>query len=228
MLSIVDLLDAGTISAELAAYFLATIGRGASFMVGALPGGAGKTTVMGALLNLVPEDVELVPADGMPAIRRGLQQPTPRRCYICHEISPGDYYAYLWGEPLREYFRLARSGHMLATNLHADTLEQAQAQVCRENGVPEELFRRMNLVIFLEVRRTASRTSRRVAEIWETDGRRPHERLWAAGGQLGRSLLAGPEDLQRAGATVASLTASGARTIEDVRRVLLRNAGRPL
>lgn len=226
MLSIVDLLDAGTLSPELAAYLLATIGRGASFMVGALPGGAGKTTVMGALLNLVPADVELIPADGMPAIRRGLQQPAPRRCYVCHEISPGAYYAYLWGEPLREYFRLAQAGHMLATNLHADTLEQAQVQVCRENGVPEELFRRMNLVIFLELRRTGSGASRRVVEVWETDGQRPHRRFWDAEGRPGRSLLASPEDLQRAGATVASLAASGARTIEDVRRFLLREAGR--
>jgi Flp pilus assembly CpaF family ATPase len=44
MLSIVDLIDAGTMSPELAAYSLAAIGGGASFMVGALPGGAGKTT----------------------------------------------------------------------------------------------------------------------------------------------------------------------------------------
>ena len=46
MLSIVDLIQAGTISRDLAAYALAAIGNGASFLVGAMPGGAGKTTVM--------------------------------------------------------------------------------------------------------------------------------------------------------------------------------------
>lgn len=46
MLSIVDLIEAGTMTRELAAYSLAAIGAGASFMVGALPGGAGKTTVI--------------------------------------------------------------------------------------------------------------------------------------------------------------------------------------
>jgi hypothetical protein len=60
MLSIVDLIEAGTMSREVAAYSLAAIGAGASFMVGALPGGAGKTTVMGALLNFVPLGVPLV------------------------------------------------------------------------------------------------------------------------------------------------------------------------
>ena len=64
MLSIVDLIEAGTFSRDLAAYSLAAIGDGASFMVGALPGGAGKTTAMGALLNFVPRDVSLVAADG--------------------------------------------------------------------------------------------------------------------------------------------------------------------
>ena len=63
MLSIVDLLEAGTLSPALAAYLLAAISRGASFMVGALPGSAGKTTVMGALLNFVPATIALKPAD---------------------------------------------------------------------------------------------------------------------------------------------------------------------
>jgi hypothetical protein len=125
MLSIVDLLEAGTMTRDQAAYSLAAISRGASFMVGALPGGAGKTTVMGALLNLVPKDVELVPADSEEAIEVGLRDQTRRCCYICHEIGDGPYYAYLWGSPLRRYFDLPSTGHMLATNLHADTFDQA-------------------------------------------------------------------------------------------------------
>lgn len=44
MLSIVDLVEAGTFTPDLAAYSLAAIGSGASFLVGADPGGAGKTT----------------------------------------------------------------------------------------------------------------------------------------------------------------------------------------
>ncbi|MEK7765428.1 MAG: hypothetical protein AAB368_04240, partial [bacterium] len=59
MLSIVDLIEAGTVTRELAAYLLAAIGGGASFMTAALPGGAGKTTVMGALLNFVPPGRDL-------------------------------------------------------------------------------------------------------------------------------------------------------------------------
>ena len=91
MLSVVDLIEAGTMTAELAAYCLAAVGQGASFMVGAMPSGAGKTTVMGALLNFVPASVELVPADAQHVIRQGQRTPSRRQCFICHEIGPGSY-----------------------------------------------------------------------------------------------------------------------------------------
>jgi hypothetical protein len=100
MLSIVDLIEAGTFTRDEAAYSLAAINQGASFMVGALPGGAGKTTVMGALLNFVPPDARLVPADGEKSIAEGARTRNERRCYICHEIGAGSYYAYLWDEAL--------------------------------------------------------------------------------------------------------------------------------
>ena len=44
MLSLVDLIDAGTVDLPLAAYLAATMRSGASLLVGARPGGAGKTT----------------------------------------------------------------------------------------------------------------------------------------------------------------------------------------
>ena len=47
MLSVVDLIEAGTMSRDLAAYCLAAIGGGASFLVGAMPGGAGEATGWG-------------------------------------------------------------------------------------------------------------------------------------------------------------------------------------
>ena len=216
MLSIVDLIDAGTISTELAAYFLAAIGRGASFMVGAVPGGAGKTTVMGALLNFVPADVMLRPADGMDSIRRGLAESEPRCCYICHEIGDGPYYAYLWAHELRAYFNLPEVGHMLATNLHADTYEQAHRQICTDNGVSEASLRRMNLMFFLSVR---SGRRRRIEEVWESDGHNPHERVFPAPTPLPTKLVS-PEDIERAGRTIDRIMAGGTETIEQVRSIV--------
>ena len=223
MLSVVDLLDAGTMPADLAAYALAAIGKGASFLVGARPGGAGKTTVMGALLNFVPEDVTLLPADGAAAVERGPQATNPRRCYICHEIGAGPYYAYLWGRELRAYFDLPTAGHMLATNLHADTIEQARDQVCNDNGVPGGAFRRMNLLFFLSVRRGLRGARRRIEAVWSSDGSAEHGQVFTAesGLDLNKDGLVGSGDLAAAQERLAGLLASGARTIEDVRTFLI-------
>jgi hypothetical protein len=219
MLSIVDLIEAGTFTRELAAYALAAISQGASFMVGALPGGAGKTTVMGALLNFVPRDVELLPAVGMASIQEGMSDTAPRRCYICHEIGPGAYYAYLWNRELRAYFELAGAGHMLATNLHADTYAQAQAQICGGNRVPEASFRRMNLMFFILLDQDARGLVRRIDTVWESDGENPHRLVYSAGllwGGIESRLVSGAE-LDIASQTIEQMIKGNVRTIEEVR-----------
>lgn len=229
MLSVLDLIEAGTLTRELAAFALATIGAGASFLVGAMPGGAGKTTVMGALLNFVPDDVTLVAADGLAAIERA-RRPTGRRlCCICHEAGRGPYFAYLWGEELRAYFSLTACGHMLATNLHADTFEQAERQICGDNAVSPDDFRRMNLLLFLSVDRAGHRLVRRVSEAWYGDGTTPQRRVFAGAALCGGAVEAiGREAFDAAVAGMESLVRSGARTIEDVRAAIIamrRRAG---
>ena len=224
MLSIVDLIEAGTISTDLAAYCLAAIGQGASFMVGALPGGAGKTTVMGALLNFVPADVVLRPADGMDSIQRGLSEAEQRCCYICHEIGCGSYYAYLWGEELRAYFDLPTSGNMLATNLHADTYDQARQQVCGDNGVSSAAFCRMNLMLFLAVRRSGFQTRREISAVWESDGRSEHRPVFTLDGAvsgLTESRLVTADALAKAHNRIETIVANEIRTIEQVRAALV-------
>lgn len=224
MLSVTDLISAGTLSIDLAAYAFAAIGRGASFMVGASPGGAGKTAVMGALLNFVPPHVELRAADGQATLEEGLAKSRPIACYICHEIGSGPYYAYLWGHELRRFFRLPQAGHMVATNLHADNLEESCRQVCGENDVPEEDFRRMNLVFFLTVRRSGPALTREVTEAYESDWSSPHRRVYGANTEMppgDASALVGREEFERAVEVIRALVASGRRTLLEVRAFLL-------
>ncbi len=226
MLSIVDLIDAGTVTVELAGYLLASIHKGSSVMVGALPGGAGKTTVMGALLNFVPADVELVPADGDEVVHQALSDQSSRRCYICHEIGAGYYYAYLWGAVLTDLFRLPSSGHLVATNLHADTIEQARHQICVDNPVPAEVFDRFGLMLFLHVRGRWGSAQRRIATVYEPAPSGP-PRLVYSMNRDGRiepaepSSLVTAEEAERATDRIDALLASGARTIEQVRQFVV-------
>lgn len=222
MLSVVDLVEARTLDRDLAAYLLAAIEQRCSFMVGALPGGAGKTTVMGALLNLLPSRVPLIAADGLDTIEHGLSTPEPTGCYICHEIGAGAYYAYLWDEPLRQYFRLPDAGHMLATNLHADTLDQARRQVCNDNAVPVEQFDAIGLKLFLHVQRRGGWAERRINRAYQVDDAGEHQCIF----DMNRGMTADETCLVTAGLfdqarqRIEQLLRSGARTIEQVRKTL--------
>lgn len=223
LLSLVDLLEAGTVNLPLAGYLAAVMRRGSSLLVGARPGGAGKTAVMVALLNLLPSHVVLRPIEGPVTLREGLADSAfGQSCYLAHEIGQGWYYAYLWDDQARAFFELAGRGHLIASNLHADTLVEAQVQLCDDNGVALEHLRAVTLKIFLRVTRGADlRLQRWVNSVYESDG--DQDRLiWQLAGKgrftrmnksavVSRSEeLAGRDFLERR-------RACGERTIEQVR-----------
>ncbi len=130
MLSLLDLIERETIPLNVAAHLMATLAEGTSFLVGARPGGAGKTTIMCALANLLPPTWRLVAAthENMAIGAQTSAQENPM-AFVCHEIGSGAYFAYLWGKELREYFELPARGHILVTNLHADTQEETYDQI---------------------------------------------------------------------------------------------------
>jgi len=151
MLSLVDLLEAGTLSTAQAAWLLARVAEGRSWLVGAHPGGVGKTTVMAALLAMVPagQRVRLTLRQG------GWRRAQPGETVISYELSPGTYDAYIWGPEVRLLTELSLSGCRIVSNLHADTLEEAREQVVGACGATEEGFRAFDL--FLPLRFTGSR-----------------------------------------------------------------------
>jgi hypothetical protein len=235
MLSLIDLLRAKTVDLDLAAYLATAVRRGASFLVGANPGGAGKTTVMGALLNFVPADCRLHAADSGATLRDALDSPAGRQhCYICHEIGSGPYYAYLWGAEARDFFALPRVGHIIATNLHADTLEECREQVCGDNGVAEEDFQRCRLCLFLALPGGGWHDRRRrMATVWESDGESPHRLVWRwdaerdAFRQVSDSRIVEPDDFECEDMRqlIEAMVAENVCTIDAVRRRFVESLG---
>jgi hypothetical protein len=152
MLSLIDLIDAGTVDLPLAAYLATTMRAGASLLVGARPGGAGKTAVMCALINFLPDDTTIRPAENAALLANASRVVRPgTACYLAHEIGRGSYYAYIWGREARLFFALAAQGHIVASNLHADTLEETRAQLCRDNGVDPTHLAAVTLKVYLRV-----------------------------------------------------------------------------
>lgn len=234
-LSLVDLIDAGTVNLPLAAYLAAAMRSGASLLVGARPGGAGKTAVMCALLNFLPDHTVIRPVDRPAVLADGQRDAHPGdTCYLAHEIGRGRYYAYVWGSQARAFFRLAAQGHIVVSNLHADTLEETRDQLCheRENGVAQEHLDAVTLQVYLRVERAGGwAVHRRVSHVYESDGTLPRL-LWTSDRRatFTRHEVAGsgvvPSDQEREyAAFLSALLRRDVRSIADVRRALIRHTG---
>lgn len=222
MLSVFDLLAAKTLDLDLAAYLMARISKGASFMVGSVPGGAGKTTVMCALLNFVPVDVTLIPATPEAVYDPAKARATPRGCYVCHEIGSGSYFAYLWEDALRTYCGLSEQGHILATNLHADNLPEARDQVCGANNVRIDHFNRFELLIFLRIDGGYLKARRWIEEVYSGSGFSEHALIFHANDNKkldkdARHYLADPEYVSMCRDFLKEM-APNVRTIEHTRQ----------
>lgn len=166
MLSVIDLIEAGTLTPAQTCWLLSRIERGASWLVGARPGGAGKTAVMNALLTMLPEGETVRLANP----GSGWELSKPGECVVAYEISPGRYDGYIWGPPVRRFAGLGKLGCRLVTNLHADTLEEARSQLVGDNGVPEEHFGAFGIFLPIRVSGGVFSACRRIEAIDYYDG----------------------------------------------------------
>ena len=117
MLSVVDLIDAGTLTLEQAAVPTARIEAGSSVLVGANPGGAGKTAVMGALVTMLPpgESIHVTHTGRGFAFGGAGRAETWRNagsgdCLVAYEVSPGSYEAYIRDEDVRVFLERGLAG----------------------------------------------------------------------------------------------------------------------
>ncbi len=213
--SLPDLIALGTLDLELAAWLISHISRGASFIVGAGPGGVGKTTTLQALLSFAPGNLPFALA--LPGKIK--QRDGAARCVISHEISDHDVSDYLWGRDLREFFALSRQGHMLVGTMHADELVEVHDQICGSNGVPEAQFRAINLFVFVGIERSSSR--RVIRKVFYSDGAAAHEAVFSFGKRLSARAPrdASYEALCRT--FLQETLGSRRRTAEETRRIFL-------
>jgi hypothetical protein len=208
MLSVIDLIDAGTLTTEQACWLLTRVEEGASWLVGARPGGAGKTTIMSALLTMLPpgEPVRLAaPGFGWEACRAG-------ECAVAYEIGPGGYEAYIWGEQVRNFFRLGAQGCRIVSNLHADTLAEAEAQIVGDCGASAADFAACDLFLPIALHDRDSNCTPRIESIsYGTDGKRC---------ETGRTPRLTVRQ-QEIASFIDSCREKGLQTVEDVRAAWL-------
>jgi len=226
MLSLVDLLGDDSLSLPMAGYLAAAMRQGASLLVGANPGGAGKTTVMAALLNFLPDDVALQAVDDRAVLSRANETPPGKVCYVAHEISPATYYyAYIWGRDVRTFLRLAADGHLIAFNLHAGTLSETRAQLCSQNDADPTHLDTVRLKVYLGTAGHRFSMRRWIDRVYEHDGKMDRllweERQPGDFVQRAESAHVSPEATTRYTDLLADLRERRVRRIGDVRRALV-------
>lgn len=168
-ITILDLINSGTISADIAAYLWYAMDSRLSFMVLGVTG-AGKTTALNSILNLVRENMKIVTIEDIPEIKIAHDnwvQLFARPSYgnVGKEVSLMDLLKLslryrpdlivvgeIRGEEAYVLFQAISTGHGGATTFHAYDTESAIKRLINEPlNIPKEWVPMMN--IMLTVRR---------------------------------------------------------------------------
>ena len=225
LLSLVDLIEAGTLSPALAARLVFLQMRGVSIASGAKTGGMGKTTLLAAVLAFTPPGVDIVTVDRAASPPFDLRSFAGKRVWLCHEISRGDYYSYLWGKEIAAYFSLADGPHNhLAFTIHADDPGEIEAQIASpETGLSHRDMLKLDALVFINGVDTPLGRARRVAGLHEKSSIGCHVPTfqWRKNGDVFERFVEPHRLEEKISGFFQTLIERKVRTLEDVRKSFL-------
>jgi len=239
-ITLIELVRNGTLSAEMAAMLWCAVEERRSLLVVAIPRFAGKSTVMRALLSLLPPDVPVHHLTGDEAQMAELKQAATGGYLVVGEFSQAPVPGYIWGEPVRRVFDTMSAGYSLATALHAPGVNEAIAAVCQGNGVSDEAASRLDLVLYIE--RFGEEPDdfwRRIAHVYELDrvvNGRPEGRTlyrWQEASDTFEAveppqrIEANGDLIARRAAALSELASAGKTAVEDVEQLIATLGRRP-
>ena len=163
-MTLVDLMAAGTLDAPTAARLWLALDARASLVVAAGPRLVGKTTLLTALLDLLPPRYRTLLLRGIHEDFSFLGNTEPVGTYLLVPELSDHTPAYLWGDGVLRLFQALRSGYSLAATMHADTPHEVLGPLS-ELGVPPEDLRRLDLVVNMAVTQVQGRRLHRLTQV---------------------------------------------------------------
>jgi hypothetical protein len=165
-MSITQLLEAGNMDARTAALCGMAIESHGSMLIAAEQPHSGKTTTLTALLDFLPNATRRVFIRGWAETFDFLGQTRPDSTLLLANELSSHLPVYLWGPKAVRVFETLRRGYALASTLHADSCDEAMAQVVGELGVdPGDLARVHLLVVMRVYATTGGGYARRVVSV---------------------------------------------------------------
>ena len=165
---ITAIVAAGNMDARAAALCGMAIEAHGSLLIAAEQPHSGKTTTLTALLDHLPAPTRRVFIRGWAETFDFLDQTEPRDTILLANELSSHLPVYLWGPKAVRVFETLARGYALGSTLHADSAEEAVAQLTGELGVaPADLARVQLLVVMRIYGTTRGGHARRVVSIHE-------------------------------------------------------------
>ena len=150
-MSITEIVRAGNMDPRTAALCGLAIEAHGSLLIAAEEPHSGKTTTLTALLDYLPHRMRRIFIRGWSETFDYLKQTTPEETILLANELSSHLPVYLWGPKAVRVFDTLRKGYALGSTLHADSAEEAVAQLTGELGIPAADLGRVNLLMVMRI-----------------------------------------------------------------------------
>ena len=165
-MSITEIVRAGNMDPRTAALCGMAIEAHGSLLISAEEPHSGKTTTLTALLDYLPHRIRRIFVRGWAETFDYLEHTTADETILLANELSSHLPVYLWGPKAVRVFNTLGRGYALGSTLHADSAEEAVAQLTGELGVPAADLARVDLLMVMRIYATTrGGTVRRVVSL---------------------------------------------------------------
>lgn len=150
-MSITQILQAGNMDPRTAALCGMIIETHGSLLIAAEQPHSGKTTTLTALLDFLPNATRRIFVRGWAETFDFIGQTKPAETILLANELSSHLPVYLWGPKAVRVFEMLRRGYALGSTLHADSADEALAQLVGELGVNRSDLARVHLLMVMRI-----------------------------------------------------------------------------